>query len=58
MLLSGDCMKYRCIRDLREDHDLAQAEIADYINISQRAYAYYETGERAAPIEIFIKLAG
>lgn len=50
-------MRYRRIRDLREDHDLTQAEIADYLNISQRAYSYYESGERAIPIEALIKLA-
>lgn len=50
-------MKYRRIRDLREDHDLTQAESADYLNISQRAYSYYELGERSVPIEVFIKLA-
>lgn len=50
-------MKYRRIRDLREDHDLTQAELADYLNISQRAYSYYELGERSVPIEVFIKLA-
>lgn len=50
-------MKYRRIRDLREDHDLTQVELADYLNISQRAYSYYELGERSVPIEVFIKLA-
>lgn len=32
-------------------------EIFDYLNISQRAYSYYESGERAIPIEALIKLA-
>ncbi|MEJ8738115.1 helix-turn-helix transcriptional regulator [Erysipelotrichaceae bacterium HCN-30851] len=50
-------MKYKRIRDLREDHDLSQTEIANYLNISQRTYSHYENDDRAIPIEIFIKLA-
>ncbi|MDE6853246.1 MAG: helix-turn-helix domain-containing protein [Lachnospiraceae bacterium] len=50
-------MKYERIRNLREDRDLTQAELADYLNISQRAYSHYENGERAIPVEILIKLA-
>ena len=45
------------IRDLREDHDYTQAEIAEHLHISQPAYSYYETGERAIPIELLIQLA-
>ena len=33
------------IRDLREDHDYTQAEIAEHLHISQPAYSYYETGD-------------
>lgn len=50
-------MKYERIRNLREDHDLTQAELADYLNISQRAYSHYENGERAIPVETLVKLA-
>ncbi len=35
---------YRRIRDLREDSDLTQAQIAQAINVTQRSYSYYETG--------------
>ena len=45
---------YRRLRDLREDHDLSQAELAKYLNISQRTYSYYE---RSVPVEILAKLA-
>lgn len=45
------------IRDLREDHDYTQVILADYLHITQAAYSNYETGERAIPIEILIKLA-
>ena len=45
------------LKNLREDHDLSQNDIADYLNISQRTYSYYETGVRDIPIQILIKLA-
>lgn len=50
-------MIYRRIRDLREDHDLTQSEIASYLNITQRTYSRYENGERGIPTEVLIKLA-
>ncbi len=50
-------MYIRRIRDLREDRDYTQSELADYLHISQPAYSYYETGERAVPIEILILIA-
>ena len=50
-------MLYRRIRDLREDHDYTQSELADRLRISQPAYSYYESGERTIPIEILIQLA-
>lgn len=45
------------LRDLREDHDLLQKEVADYLNVSQVAYSYYEIGKRMIPFELLIKLA-
>ena len=45
------------LKNLREDHDLSQSDIAKYLNISQRTYSYYETGGRDIPIQILIKLA-
>ena len=50
-------MKYERIRNLREDHDLTQTQIANYLHISQRTYSRYENDERAIPIETLIKLA-
>lgn len=54
--LSGDGM-YQKIRDLREDADLKQRQIAEYLNCSQRAYCGYELGQRDIPTEVLIKLA-
>ena len=48
---------YRRIRDLREDKDLSQQKIADYLNCSQRVYSHYERGDVDIPTSILIKLA-
>ena len=45
------------IKDLREDHDLTQQQIADAIGITQRKYSYLETGTQQLTAEILIKLA-
>ena len=44
------------IRDLREDHDKTQQEIADYLGTSQTMYARYERGANELPIHHLIKL--
>ncbi len=49
--------KFERIRNLREDKDLTQQQIADYLHISQRAYSRYENGERSIPIETLIEIA-
>ena len=48
---------YRRIRDLREDHDLTQKEMAKQLNCSQQVYSNYELGQRDIPTDILIKLA-
>ena len=45
------------IRDLREDKDLTQKEIAEYLHIKQNTYSQYENGQRQLPIEFLIALA-
>ena len=45
------------IRDLREDHDFTQKQVADYLNIRQNTYSQYETGSRQIPIEVLTALA-
>lgn len=49
--------KYIRIRNLREDADLTQAEIGKHINVPQRTYAYYESGERMIPPQVLVALA-
>ena len=48
---------YKRIRDLREDKDLSQTQIADFLGMSQTGYSKYETGENDIPTQILIKLA-
>ena len=48
---------YQRIRDLREDKDLTQKQIAQYLGMSQTGYSKYETGENDIPTAILIKLA-
>ena len=45
------------LRDLREDHDFTQKEIAQYLHIRQNTYSQYETGARQPPLEVIIQLA-
>ncbi|MDM8239436.1 helix-turn-helix transcriptional regulator [Pseudoflavonifractor phocaeensis] len=49
--------RYQRIRDLREDHDLTQAQIGAAINVPQRTYAYYESGQRMIPPHVLCALA-
>ena len=48
---------YQRIRDLREDADMTQKQIASYLGMSQTGYSKYETGENDIPTGILIKLA-
>ena len=48
---------YERIRNLREDADLTQSEIGKQINVPQRTYAYYESGERMIPPQVLVALA-
>ena len=48
---------YRRIRDLREDRDLTQKQVAQMLGMSQTGYSKYETGENDIPTVVLIKLA-
>lgn len=48
---------YRRIRDLREDRDLKQKDIAELLQCSQVCYSYYENGQRDIPTDVLIKLS-
>lgn len=50
-------MSYKRIRDLREDADLTQAEIAKIIHMHKTTYVRYESGEREIPLNIAILLS-
>ena len=49
--------RYKRIRDLREDRDLTQAQVGAAINVPQRTYAYYESGQRMIPPHVLCALA-
>ena len=48
---------YQRIRDLREDRDLTQSQVAQMLGMSQTGYSKYETGENDIPTAVLIKLA-
>ena len=48
---------YRRIRDMREDADLLQRDIANYLQCTQVSYSQYELGKRDIPTDVLIKLA-
>lgn len=50
-------MKYQRIRDLREDHDWTQTQVAKLLNMSQTGYSKYETGENDIPTRVLIELS-
>lgn len=48
---------YRRIRDIREDSDLTQKQMAQALNCSQQVYSNYELGQRDIPTDILIRLS-
>jgi transcriptional regulator with XRE-family HTH domain len=54
----GDCnMEIKRIRDLREDHDKTQKDIAEVLNMHRSVYRRYESGQRETPAWVVVKLA-
>ena len=45
------------LKDIREDMDITQKQLAEYLHIRQNTYSQYENGQRQIPIEILIRLA-
>lgn len=50
-------MYYRRLRDIREDHDLTQKQVAALLGIEQTVYSIYERGKREIPTRHLIRLA-
>ena len=50
-------MYFPRLKDLREDNDLVQKEVASILGIDQRVYSNYETGKREIPTRFVVKLA-
>ena len=55
--MRNEILKHQRIRDLREDRDLSQKELAQYLNIKQNTYSRYETNDRAIPLDMICQLA-
>ena len=53
----GVSMIFENIRNLREDCDKRQQDMADYLNVKQTTYSKYELGKINVPVEVLIKLA-
>lgn len=45
------------LRDLREDRDLTQKTVADFLHIKQNTYSQYENGQRQVPLDVLVRLA-
>ena len=50
-------MRFENIRNLREDTDKLQQELADYLSVKQTTYSKYELGKINIPVEVLIKLS-
>ena len=48
---------YRRVRDLREDRDWKQRQLAEYLSCSQQVYSNYELGQRDIPTDVLIRLS-
>ncbi len=48
---------FQRIRDLREDNDLKQRQVAEYLRCSQQVYSNYELGQRDIPTDVLIRLS-
>lgn len=57
ILFSGESQMYRCLRDLREDHDLTQKQIAKILSFTNSAYAKIERGEHTLTADVLVTLS-
>ncbi len=57
IITMGCLIMYKRIRELREDNDLLQKQLAEFLHCSQVAYSRYELGTRDIPTQVLISLA-
>lgn len=57
LIMNGGGSMYSRVRDLREDRDMTQRELAAHLCCSQQVYSNYELGQRDIPTDILIKLS-
>lgn len=57
MYMRTEILKYGRIRDVRNDRGLTQAQIAEFLHVSQNTYSQYEIGTTRFPLDVVVKLA-
>ena len=45
------------LRDLREDRDITQSQLAKILHVKQNTYSQYENGQRQVPVDVLVSLA-
>ena len=45
------------LKEIREQKNISQKQVAEYLNVKQNTYSQYETGKRQLPVDVLIKLA-
>ena len=55
--MKTEMLKFERIRNLREERDLTQQKVSDYLHVKQNTYFQYEIGVLNYPVEVLIKLA-
>lgn len=56
-VISYNLYKIMRLKELRQEHDKTQKEVADYLNVKQNTYSQYENGKRQIPVDILMRLA-
>lgn len=56
-VMRNEILRYERIRNMREDRDFTQKQIAEILNIKQNTYSQYEIGTLRYPLEVVVKLA-
>lgn len=56
-VISYNLYKIMRLKELRQEHDKTQKEVADYLNVKQNTYSQYENEKRQVPVDILMRLA-
>ena len=56
-MISYNLYKIMRLKELRQEHDKTQKEVADFLNVKQNTYSQYENEKRQVPVDILMRLA-